>query len=260
MSRPLQSRRVRARGALLALLAVLTALSFALVNSSADIDVKNRPASQGRPITPAGSLVMDLTTGWPAVGSLPVTFVRSPDGKGPSGLGRYLVAVNSGYGLQFSAATNKAQQSLSIIDLSLRPPAVVQNVYFPTPQSANVGAVFSPRADREGFYRLYISGGFANKVWVFRFRPGDAAPVTPASPGPDTKVGADSIDLGGLARTEATPRYNDGRAAVYPAGLAVSHDGEMLYIANNLDDSIGVVHRLSNPLSLERINLFGRNG
>src|SRR4051812_27738337 len=94
-----------------ALVAVLAALSFALAGSSADVDVKNRPASQGRPIpqegrpiTPAGWLVMDSTTGLPAVGSLPVTFVRSPDGGGPSGRGRYLVAVNSGYGLRFSEA------------------------------------------------------------------------------------------------------------------------------------------------------------
>src|ERR1700749_1551187 len=170
MSRPFQSR-----GVLLAMFAVLAALSFALVGSSADVDVKNQPASQGRPITPAGSLVMDLTTKRAAVGSLPVTFARNPE-RG----GRYLVAVNSGYGLQFGAATNKGQQSLSIIDLSLRPPAVVQNVYFPTPQSANVGAAFSTRADAEGFYRLYVSGGFENKVWSFRFRPGDATPVTPA--------------------------------------------------------------------------------
>ena len=124
MSRSLQTRGAGARGVSLAMFAVLTALSFALVKASADVDVKNHPASQGRPITPAGSLVMDLTTGFPAVGSLPVSFVRSPDASGPSGLGRYLVAVNSGYGLQFSSKTNKGQQSLSIIDLSLRPPAV----------------------------------------------------------------------------------------------------------------------------------------
>ena len=80
------------------------------------------------------------------------------------------------------------------IDLSLRPPAVTQNVYFPAPQSANVGAVFSPRADAEGFYRLYVSGGFENKVWAFRFRPGDVTPITPTSPGPDTEVEAASVN------------------------------------------------------------------
>src|SRR5207253_2052792 len=137
-------------------------------------------------------------------GSLPVAFVRSPDRGGPDARGRYLVAVNSGFGVQFDSKTNRAQQSLAVIDLSLRTPAVVQNVYFPTPQSANVGAVFSPRADAEGFYRLYVSDGFENKVWAFRFRPGDPAPVNPISPGPDTKVSADAFDLSGFAKSEAS--------------------------------------------------------
>lgn len=250
MSRSVGHGVVRTRSVWLALSAVLAALSLALVNSSADVQVKNRPASQGRPITPAGSLVMDLTTKRPAVGSLPVTFVRSPE-RG----GRYLVAVNSGYGLQFSGATNKGQQSLSIIDLSLRPPAVIQNVYFPTPQSANVGAAFSTRADAEGFYRLYVSGGFENKVWSFRFRPGDATPLTPASPGPDTKVTADAFDLSSLAATEATPRYNEGRAAVYPAGLAASEDGRRLFVAANLGDSLGVVSDPEGERRLMRVSL-----
>jgi YVTN family beta-propeller protein len=252
MSRPLQSRRARKRGVALALLAVLAALSFALVNSSADVTVKDRPASQGRPITPAGSLVVDLTTARPAVGSLPVTFVRSPE---RGGRGRYLVAVNSGYGLQFGEATNKAQQSLAVLDLSLRPPAVIQNIYFPTPQSANVGAVFSPRADAEGFHRLYVAGGFENKVWAFRFRPGDVTPVTPTSPGPDTEVKADSIDVSGFAASEPYARYNEGRAAVYPAGLAISEDGKTLYVANNLDDSLGVISDLNGARGMTRVSL-----
>jgi YVTN family beta-propeller protein len=136
----------------------------------------------------------------------------------------------------------------------------VQNVYFPTPQSANVGAAFSPRADAEGFYRLYVSGGFENKVWAFRFRPGDVTPVTPVSPGPDTKVEAESIDVRGFGTSEATPRYNDGLAAVYPAGLAVSPDGSTLYVANNLGDSLGVVRELNGARRLERVDLFGQKG
>lgn len=251
MSRSVGDGVVRTRGVLLAMFAVLAALSFALVGSSADVDVKNQPASQGRPITPAGSLVMDSTTKRPAVGSLPVTFVRSPE---RDGRGRYLVAVNSGYGLQFSEATNKGQQSLSIIDLNLRPPAVVQNVYFPTPQSANVGAAFSARADAEGFYRLYVSGGFENKVWSFRFRPGDATPVTPASPGPDTKVTADSIDLSGLAKS-FTGRDNGGRAPVYPAGLALDEAGNRLFVAANMDDSLAVVSDPEGERHVTRVSL-----
>src|SRR6185369_11463765 len=102
------------------------------------------PASEGRPITPAGSLVQDLTTRQAAVGALPVGFVRSPDKLGPGGEGRFLISVNSGYGVQFNAAGNRGQQSLSVIDLNAKPAAVVQNVYFPSPQSVNVGVVFSP--------------------------------------------------------------------------------------------------------------------
>src|ERR1044072_2565919 len=94
---------VRSRS-LVAFAALMTA-ALCLVNSSADITVRNSPASEGRPITPAGSLVMDSTTKRPAVGSLPVNFVRSPDRAGLGGRGRYLVAVNSGYGVQFDAAT-----------------------------------------------------------------------------------------------------------------------------------------------------------
>src|SRR5215469_13158316 len=99
-----------------------------------------------RPLTPAGTLVMDATTRQPAVAALPVTFLRSPDKTGPDGRGRYLISVNSGFGIQFNAASNAAEQSLSIIDLNARPtPCVVQNVYFPSPQSVSVGATFAPQ-------------------------------------------------------------------------------------------------------------------
>src|SRR5213082_933968 len=114
-----------------ALIIVFAAAAFGLISSSADITVTNQPASEGRPITPAGSLVLDLTTRQPAVGALPVALVRSPDKTGPDGRGRYLVAVNSGYGLQFNAASNRAQQSLAVIDLNTNPaPAVIENIYF----------------------------------------------------------------------------------------------------------------------------------
>ncbi|HEX8722910.1 MAG TPA: beta-propeller fold lactonase family protein [Pyrinomonadaceae bacterium] len=249
-----------ARGLALAAFVAAAAAALGLVNSSADITIRNRPASGGRAITPAGSLVKDLTTGRPAVGALPVAFVRSPDRTGPGGGGRYLVAVNSGYGVQFDAKTNKAQQSLAVVDLNARPrPAVVQNVYFPTPQSANVGAVFSPRPGRDGRHTLYVSGGFENKVWAFDFLPGAAKPVLPASDGPDTSVTAPYIDLTGFATRPASKRYNWNREAVYPAGLALSPDGETLYVANNLGDSLGIVRGLGEGRrTFERIDLAGR--
>src|SRR5262245_46558339 len=141
------------------------------------------PSTQGRPLTPAGVLIKDRWTNQPAVAPLTADFVRSPDKTGPGGGGRYLVAINSGFGVQFNSSTSRGQQSLAVIDLNAAPPAVIQNVYFPTPQSANVGAAFSRKADRDDSYALYVSGGVENKIWIFRFKPGDPMPITPGSPG-----------------------------------------------------------------------------
>ena len=99
------------------------------------------------------------------------------------------------------------------------------------------GAVFSTKPDREGFYTLFVSGGFENKVWTFSFLPNTAKPIIPASDGPDTKVGARSIDVSGFAALPPDPRYNDGRAAVYPTGLALSPDGAQ--VAGSASSMIG---------------------
>ena len=151
--------------------------SVSLFNSSAA--VQNKFASEGRSITPAGSLVMDTTTRRPAVGALPVDFVRSPDKSGPEGRGRYLIAVNSGFGVQFNSQTNRAQQSLAVIDLNARPPSVIQNVYFPSPQSVNVGVAFAQRAEQDGSFALYASGGKKTRSGCFSF---DPAPTTQSRP------------------------------------------------------------------------------
>lgn len=230
--------------------------AIVILTSAADINVINQPASGGRPITPAGSLILDVTTRQAAVGALPVDFVRSPDRAGPDERGRYLVAVNSGFGIQFNAATNRGQQSLAVIDLNARPaPAVIQNVYFPTPQSVNVGLVFAPQPDADGSYALYASGGVENKIWVFRFRPGSRAPITPASPGPNTRVEAPFIDVTAFATSAATPRLNNNYAPVYPTGLAISADGNTLFVANNMGDSLGIIGNVSGERNLTRVDL-----
>src|SRR5260370_16906831 len=106
---------------------------------------QQEPAGEGRPITPAGALVIDAATRRPAVGAMPMTMLRSPDSFGHGGKGRYLLVVNSGYGVQFSGDTNEAQQSIAVIDLNSIPePIVIQNVYFPSPQIATVGFPFRP--------------------------------------------------------------------------------------------------------------------
>jgi YVTN family beta-propeller protein len=235
---------------------VIAFATVGMLTSAADITVKNQPASEGRVITPAGELVMDVTMRQPAVGSLAVAFVRSPDRAGPNGEGRYLIAVNSGYGIQFNASTNRGQQSFAVIDLNRKPaPAVIQNVYFPSPQSVNIGLVFAPQPDASGSFALYASGGVENKIWIFRFRPGANFPVTPASPGPNTRVEAPFIDLEALSATAPTPRINGNYSPVYPAGLAISPDGNTLFIANNMGDSLGIISDLQGERKLARVEL-----
>ena len=213
------------------------------------------PAGEGRPITPAGTLVIDATTHLPVVGAMPMTILRSPDALGHGGKGRYLLVVNSGFGVQFSEETNRAQQSIAVIDLNAAPePLVIQNVYFPTPQSANVGLAFSPAAGADGNFEMYVSGGFENKVWVFRFDPKAAAPVQPGSPGPDTKVEAPSFELS-KANEVSRADYNKGKAALYPTGLAVTADGATLVTANNLGDSVTIVRELNGARRMERVDL-----
>jgi DNA-binding beta-propeller fold protein YncE len=245
---------------LLLMLAVLMG-SLGGLPSSARKSGADGPASGGRPITPAGSLVQDVSTRQPAVGSLPVDFVRSPDQMGPDGGGRYLIAVNSGFGIQFNAAGNRGQQSLGVIDLNAKPnPVVIQNVYFPSPQSVNVGVAFAPKPDEDGSYALYVSGGFENKIWIFRFHGSSRTPISPASPGPDTNIEAPFIDVSGFATAANSPRYNSNHAPVYPTGVSISQDGNTLFVANNLGDSLGIVSDLRGQRKLERIDLTGRSG
>lgn len=219
------------------------------------VGAQQEPAGEGRPITPAGSLVLDAATKLPAVGAMPMAFRRSPDTLGPDAKGRYLLVMFSGFGVQFDSETNRAQQSVGVIDLNAQPePALIQSVYFPTPQSANVGIAFSASAKADGSYDLYVSGGYENKIWIFRFNPKKARPIEPGSPGPDTKVAAPFIELGNSS-DQTEKEYNGGKAALYPAGIALTGDGNTLVTANNLGDSTTVIRGLRGKHAMNRVDL-----
>ncbi|PYS86752.1 MAG: hypothetical protein DMF62_14875 [Acidobacteria bacterium] len=236
---------------LISFAAIFTLLYFDLNRSR--VDAESIDTLDRRP-KPAGRLLKDEATGLTAVMPLTMNFVRTPDKSGPNGKGRYLIAVNSGFGLQFNSKS-KAQQTLSIIDLNLGPePKVVQNIYFPAPQSANVGLVFDPKVRPDGKFVLYLSGGYENKVWVLAFDPSAQIPLAPANK-PDTKFESPFIDVSAFAENAPSPNYNNDIAAVYPTGLALSPDGQSLYIANNLADSLGVVSDIRDSRSLKRIDL-----
>ena len=145
-----------------------------------------------------------------------------------------------------------------MIDLNASPaPAVIQNVYFPTPQSANVGLAFTHTPAADGSFSMFVSGGFENKIWIFRFDPKAAAPIQPASPGPDTKVAAPFFSISNPG--EVSPKdYNKGKAALYPTGLAVTPDGTTLVTANNLGDSVTIVHDLNGARRMQRLDLHHR--
>ncbi|MEP6849035.1 MAG: bifunctional YncE family protein/alkaline phosphatase family protein [Acidobacteriota bacterium] len=206
------------------------------------------------PVTPAGRLLIDNTTGLPAVAPLTMNFVRTPDSSGPDGKGRYLIGVNSGYGIELTSKS-KPNQSLSVIDLNAKPePQVIQNIYFPSPQSANFGLVFDLKPQSDGKYRLYLSGGFENKIWMLNFDPAATRPLLPGSE-PDKKFDSPFIDVSAFAENAPSPNYNSETPPVYPTGIALSPDGNSIYSANDLSDNLGVVSDLRDTRKIARVAL-----
>ncbi|MGI8640885.1 MAG: bifunctional YncE family protein/alkaline phosphatase family protein [Pyrinomonadaceae bacterium] len=225
--------------------------------SAAQNEIVNNVATQGRTLTTAGKLLTDAATNLPAVAPLTVDFVRSPDNFGADGKGRYLIAVNSGFGLQFNAES-KAQQTLSVIDLNNAPePQVVQNVYFPTPNSANCGVTFSNEKDADGTFTMFVAGGFQNRIWIFKFNPNEREPISPGNK-PDAELKAGFIDVGGFSDYAPSPYYNRSQAPVYPTGIALSPDNTTLYIANNLGDSLGILQDWKGERKITRVSLKRR--
>ncbi|MCB1022852.1 MAG: beta-propeller fold lactonase family protein [Acidobacteria bacterium] len=213
---------------------------------------------QNRKVSPAGKLIMDSETKEVAVMPLTFDLVRSPDKTGKDGKGRFLIAVNSGYGLTFNSKS-KPQQTLSVIDLNKKPsPEVVQNIYFPSPQSANFGLVFDKRVQFDGKTNLYLSGGFENKIWILSFDPAKEKPLAPQNLKDET-FNAPFIDVAAFAGAAPSPNYNRSTAAVYPTGIDLSPDGQTLYTANNLGDTLGVVSDLRDQRNISRVDLHREN-
>ncbi|WP_225833822.1 bifunctional YncE family protein/alkaline phosphatase family protein [Streptomyces sp. NK08204] len=105
-------------------------------------------------------------------------------------------------------------QSLQVVD-----PAdsqVVQTIFYPSPQAVFTGLAFSPDGKR-----AYASGGGREIIHTY--------------------------DVSGGRLTETTPiklptKNPDGRAVnMYPAGLAVTPDGQRLVVADRLADAVTVV-------------------
>ncbi len=235
-------------------LLVICAITAALYLGSSPSQAVTDPDAEDPSLTPAGKLIIDAATELPAVAPLTMNLVRTPDKDGPDGRGRYLIAVNSGFGLFFNAKS-KAQQTLSVIDLNAKPdPSVIQNVYFPSPQSANFGLVFDNRPQPDGKYNLYLAGGFENKIWIMGFDPKAAKPLAPQNK-PDERVDAPFIDVSAFAENAPSANYNDNVAAIYPTGLALWPDGSTIYVANNLADSLGIISDLRDRRAVTRISL-----
>jgi YVTN family beta-propeller protein len=130
------------------------------------------------------------------VGNMPLAGRLSPDG-------RYLMLSLSGW----------REQGLEIVDRARG--VVIQRL--PQP-GAFLGLVWA--ADGA---TLYASGGSADLVYIYSWRPEQAQPA----------YLSDSLIL----RTDTA----DTTVRRYPAGLGLSRDGRSLYVAENLSDSVAVV-------------------
>src|SRR5690348_7295311 len=69
------------------------------------------------------------------------------------------------------------------------------------------------------------------------------------------KVTASFIAVAGFSSHAGSPRYQNGAEPVYPMGVAISPDGNTLFVANDLGDSLGIIRDLRYERRLTRVNL-----
>src|SRR5213594_5011264 len=100
----------------------------------------------------------------------------------------------------------QGEQSLVLFDTTTQ--KVIQTIPYSSPEALFLGIVITPDSRR-----VYASAGGNNKIRVY--------------------------DFDGRAMAEGAPIVlGDAKARIYPAGLAISPDGAVLYAALNLDNAI----------------------
>jgi YVTN family beta-propeller protein len=110
---------------------------------------------------------------------------------------------------------NDGQSTESLMVIDRESATVRQTISYPAPEALFVGLVFSPDGKH-----VYASAGGNNKIRTY------------------------TVDVQYLVEGESVmlPTERDGkRINPYPAGLAIAADGNTLFVANNLDDSLSLV-------------------
>ena len=190
-------------------LSLLVPIQFnsAIAQSKATVSPRKIPGK-----TATGAL---LPNGWTLtpegaqipVSDLPLNMVLSNDG-------RYLLVTTNGHG----------DQTINVIDLQTGQSAQTVSV-----KKSWLGLAFAPDGKR-----FFVSGGDDNEVMIFDFANGKAD-----QSGKIILGSGDYHKLNDRERAEAR-RKGLGEFA-FPAGIAVTPDGERLYVAENLTHKVAVV-------------------
>ncbi|HSU80308.1 MAG TPA: alkaline phosphatase family protein [Candidatus Angelobacter sp.] len=120
----------------------------------------------------------------------------------------------------------QGEQSLQVIDTETK--SVIQTVPYITPEALFLGVVFSPDGKT-----VYASAGGNDKIRCFSFENGFLMEEEPI---------------------RLSHRYNP---RFYPSGLSISPNGNFLYVANNLDNSVSKID-LKTRKVLKTVNV-GKN-